>query len=56
MIVAIIAFTACIIYFLMFALCKTAKEADELAKNMYIKERRKLDEQNNNDWKINERR
>lgn len=53
MIVAIIAFTACIIYFL---ICKTAKEADEIAKNMYIKERRKLDEQNNNDWKINERR
>ena len=41
MLVALIAFIFCIAYLFIFAMCKTAKQADEMAYDMYINEKRK---------------
>lgn len=46
MLVALIAFIFCTAYFFIFAMCKTAKEADEMACDMYINEKRKEDVNN----------
>jgi hypothetical protein len=36
----------CIAYFIIFAMCKTAKQADDMAYDMYINEKRKEDVNN----------
>lgn len=46
MLVAVIAFIFCIAYFIIFAMCKTAKQADDMAYDMYINEKRKEDVNN----------
>lgn len=46
MLVAVIAFIFCIAYFVIFAMCKTAKQADDMAYDMYINEKRKEDANN----------
>lgn len=53
MLVAVIAFILllycfffCIAYFIIFAMCKTAKQADDMAYDMYINEKRKEDVNN----------